>query len=102
MINAHATNERISEHAAREFLSRVRRAFQAKTFQPHRLFGGRHAQTLAAYAWPRRHRYQSVVDEERLFDIEANVRVLAHCRWQTKPVDHPTILIWHGIEGSTA
>src|SRR6267142_566596 len=100
-VRRHATKERISEHAAREFLSRVSRAFQAKTFQPHRLFGGSHAQTLAAYAWPRRHRYQAV-DEERLFEIEANVRVLAHCRWQTKTLDHPTILIWHGIEGSTA
>src|SRR2546430_1948527 len=101
-VRRHATKERISEHAATELLSRVRRAFQAKTFQPHLLFSGSHAQTLAAYAWPRRHRYQDIVDEERLFEIEANVRVLAHCRWQPKAVDHPTILIWHGIEGSTA
>src|SRR5205814_9349691 len=41
-------------------------------------------------------------DEERIFEIEAQVRVLAHCRWQKNPPAHSTIVLWHGFEGSTA
>ena len=96
------TTEKITEHAAREFLSRVTRAFQTKTFEPHRLFVGGHAQTLAAYAWPYRYRFKPAVDQERLFEVETGVRVLAHCRWQPAAREHPTLLLWHGIEGSTS
>ncbi|MGH9962123.1 MAG: YheT family hydrolase, partial [Pyrinomonadaceae bacterium] len=66
------------------------------------LFSGGHAQTLAAYAWPRRFRYQPVSDEERLFEVAADSKVLAHCRWQPDTVGHPTIVLWHGIEGSSS
>lgn len=30
------------------------------------------------------------------------VKVLAHCRWQTDAKACPTIIAWHGIEGSTS
>lgn len=33
--------------------------------------------------------------------MEPGVKVLAHCRWQVNPTEHPTIIVWHGIEGST-
>ncbi|HLE62487.1 MAG TPA: alpha/beta fold hydrolase [Pyrinomonadaceae bacterium] len=89
-----------AEAAARAFLAEVGRLFEAKRFNPHRVFKGGHAQTLAAYAWPRRFRVPA--DEERLFEVEAGVRVLAHCRWQNDPQACPTIVLWHGIEGSTA
>ena len=87
---------------ARALLARVTHAFAAKQFKPHRLFGGGHQQTIAAYAWPRRFRFASERDEERLFEVAPGVRVLAHCRWQTERDKHPTIVVWHGIEGSTA
>ena len=87
---------------ARAFLARVARAFEAKRFIPHRVFKNGHAQTLAAYAWPRGFRSYTENDEERFFEVEPGVKVLAHCRWQTNPAAHPTIVIWHGIEGSTA
>src|SRR5882757_4817803 len=93
---------RMTEQAAREFLSRVNDVFQTKPFQPHRLFAGGHAQTLAAFAWPHRYRYEPVSDQERLFEVAPGVRVLAHCRWQPSPTDHPTLVLWHGIEGSTS
>ena len=83
-------------------LSRAKENFAVKPFQPHRLFRGGHAQTIAAYAWPRRFRFASESDEERLFEVAPGVRVLAHCRWQTERDNHPTIVIWHGIEGSTS
>jgi len=87
---------------ARAFLSRVRQIFAGKAFKPHSLFHGGHAQTIAAYAWPRRFRFASERDEERLFDVAPGVKVLAHCRWQADAKACPTIVAWHGIEGSTA
>ena len=35
-----------------------------------------------------------------MFDVEPAVQVLAHCRWQDKRHEHPTVVIWHGMEGS--
>ena len=101
-LSRDTTTQIISETAARELLSRVSRSFQTKPFQPHPLFAGGHAQTLAAWAWPYRYRFKPAADEERLFEVASGVRVLAHCRWQDKRLDHPTLVLWHGIEGSTA
>ncbi|HEX3282268.1 MAG TPA: alpha/beta fold hydrolase [Pyrinomonadaceae bacterium] len=83
------------------FLSNVAQQFETKPFQPHRVFRGGHTQTLAAYAWPRRHKFKAVSDQERIFQTAPDVKVLAHCRWQQYPTAHPTIVIWHGIEGSS-
>ena len=92
-----------SSEKVREFLARVSRVFAGKPFRVHRLFTGGHAQTLAAFAWPRRRRYRSAAqDEARLFQVAADVQVLGHCRWQTDRKDHPTMIIWHGIEGSSS
>jgi predicted alpha/beta-fold hydrolase len=87
---------------ARLLLARAKQIFATKPFRSHRIFRRGHAQTIAAYAWPRRFRFVSESDEERLFEVEPGVRVLAHCRWQTERDEHPTIVIWHGIEGSTS
>jgi predicted alpha/beta-fold hydrolase len=86
---------------ARALLTRARQLFANKSFKPHSLFTGGHAQTIAAYAWPRRFRFASERDEERLFEVAAGVKVLAHCRWQADAKASPTIVAWHGIEGST-
>lgn len=86
----------------RKFLASAARAFAAKAFKPHRLFRHGHAQTIAAYAWPRRFRFASERDQERLFEVAPGVKVLAHCRWQAEAKACPTIIAWHGIEGSTS
>jgi len=91
-----------SSTAVRRFLERAAETFAKKSFKPHPFFTGGHAQTLAAYLWPRRYRLQNDRDEERIFEIEAQVKVLAHCRWQKNPSAHSTIVLWHGFEGSTA
>lgn len=87
---------------ARALLAHVAYTFAAKRFIPHPFFRNGHAQTLAAYAWPRRFRFAPAKDEERLFEVEPGVRVLAHCRWQTDRAKHATMVVWHGIEGSTS
>lgn len=90
----------ITEQAARNFLTHISSVFAAKPFIPLRFFAGGHAQTLVSYAWPRRSRLKAH-DQERLFEIEADVKLLAHCRWQSEPKSAPTLLLWHGMEGST-
>jgi len=89
-------------HAARALLARAAKICASKPFRPHQLFRQGHAQTIAAYAWPRGFRFHSETDEERFFQVEPDVKVLAHCRWQADRHAHPTIVIWHGIEGSSA
>jgi uncharacterized protein len=88
----------------RAFLKDVSTAFQTKPFKVHPVFRSGHAQTLGAHVWPRRRRLSPTVmeDEERLFQVDAGVQVLAQCRWQKMRQQHPTIVIWHGMEGSTS
>ncbi len=91
----------VSVASMRGFLARMAEVFAAKPFEPHQVFTGGHAQTLAAFAWPRRRKFKSVRDQERVFQTAPDVKVLAHCRWHHTPIDHPTMIIWHGIEGSS-
>lgn len=91
-----------SSSNARALLKRAAQIVAGKPFSPHSLFRRGHAQTLAAFAWPRGFRFHVEKDEERYFQAAADVQVLAHCRWQKDRREHPTIVIWHGIEGSSA
>lgn len=84
------------------FLKKIARTLEAKPFKPHPMFTSGHAQTLAAYHWPRRFRMRAHRrDEARIFEVEPGVRLLAHCRWQKNRLQHPTVLLVHGLEGST-
>jgi uncharacterized protein len=72
--------------------------FEPSEFRPR--FAGGHKQTL--YAWARRRHFpQLPAAEERFFDVAADARVLAHCHWHDARADHPTILLLHGLEGSS-
>ena len=99
---AQIATPRVTVGEAQAFLARAEKVFQTKPFNPHRVFSGGHAQTLASYAWPRRLRLRAEVDEERFFQVADDTKVLAHCRWQSRSIDHPTIVIWHGMEGSSS
>lgn len=91
-----------SNETAGGFMGSLASALRAKPFRPHPLFRSGHAQTLIAYAWPRRRRLREVhKDEARLFAVEPGVRVLVHCRWQADRRAHPTLLLVHGLEGSS-
>lgn len=84
-------------------LREIARALSAEPFRPHRLFRGGHAQIVAYYSWPHRLRYgvEHRRDESRLFEVASNARLLAHCRWQSDRRAHPTLILVHGLEGSS-
>jgi predicted alpha/beta-fold hydrolase len=37
----------------------------------------------------------------RYFDVDATERVVAHCHWQNRPWERPTLIALHGLNGSS-
>lgn len=68
-------------------------------FVPRRGLRGGHMQTLAAYFASRPDRLPAA--EERLFSVEPQVQVLCHCHWQSERKQSTTLMIVHGLEGSS-
>lgn len=66
---------------------------------PRRFLRNRHAQTLAGNFLPRANALPSA--EEQLFQVEEEVQVLCHCHWHPEPEHHATVIIVHGLEGSS-
>src|SRR6266853_4113449 len=94
---------KVMPHDQISLLARITSDFKTKPFIPYHLFKQGDVQTLGAYFWPRRFRLRDHSgDEERLFKVEPGSQVLAHCRWQPDRAEQPTLVMWHGMEGSTA
>lgn len=69
-------------------------------FEPHALLKNGHAMTIAAAFVPRK--FDLPLAEERLFQVDAESRILGQCHWQPgKKPDAPVITIVHGLEGSS-
>src|SRR6202790_5137421 len=70
------------------------------TFEPHPLLRHPHAQTLASAFLPRRFPRlpQSV---SRDFETEPGTRIRGACHWQSAPEARPTLVLVHGLEGSS-
>jgi predicted alpha/beta-fold hydrolase len=57
---------------------------------------------MTLYAWARGRTFPGLpAPETRLFDVAADARVLAHCHWQPDRQGRPTLLLLHGLEGSS-
>jgi predicted alpha/beta-fold hydrolase len=57
---------------------------------------------MTVYAWARPRRFPALPPPEvRFFDVAADARVLAHCHWHDDRRAHPTLLLLHGLEGSS-
>ena len=56
-------------------------------------------QTVASFLIQRRFRLPA--PEERLFEVEPGIKVLCHCHWQPDRASALTIIIVHGLEGSS-
>jgi predicted alpha/beta-fold hydrolase len=69
-------------------------------FAPRR--GLRSGHWMTIYSWGRPRRFPRLPPPtERLFDVAADTRVLAHCHWQRDRAVRPALLVLHGLEGSS-
>jgi uncharacterized protein len=73
--------------------------FFGEPFLPRRALRGGHLQTIAGNFLPRRN--QLPPPEDRLFQVEPEVQVLCHCHWQPDRSAALTLVIVHGLEGSS-
>ena len=60
---------------------------------------GGHVQTLASFFLPRRIALPPA--EKRLIEVEPGVEVMCHCHWQSDRENALTVIIVHGLEGSS-
>jgi len=72
---------------------------EAEEFRPRRWLAGGHRMTLAGNFLPRKNLLAP--GEERLFSVEADVQILCHCHWQPERVSATTLIVLHGLEGSS-
>ena len=71
-----------------------------RPFTPRRWLRGGHVQTVASFLIPRR--FHLPAPEERLIEVEPGIQVLCHCHWQADRARALTVIIVHGLEGSSA
>jgi len=72
---------------------------QMRLFRPQRFLSGGHIQTIASFLLPRR--FTLPKPEERLIEVEPGIRVLCHCHWQPDRRSAFTVVVVHGLEGSS-
>ncbi len=71
-----------------------------RPFTPLPRWKGGHWMTL--YAWGKSRTFPTLPPAQpRLFDVAPGTRVLAHCHWQPRPWEHPTLIALHGLESSS-
>jgi uncharacterized protein len=75
-------------------------SFASRNFNAHPWMKNPHLMTILAAYWPRplSHLPQSV---ERLIEVEPGTRLLVKCHWHSTPREHSTIVLLHGLEGSS-
>ena len=57
---------------------------------------------MTLYAWGKRRRFPTLpAAETRYFTVAPGTQVLAHCHWQPKPWERPTLIALHGLESSS-
>jgi uncharacterized protein len=72
---------------------------ETRPFTARRWLRGGHVQTLASFLIQRR--FHVAAPEERLIEVEPGVKVLCHCHWQADRTHALTIIVVHGLEGSS-
>ena len=72
---------------------------ETRPFTARRWLRGGHVQTLASFLIQRR--FHVPAPEERLIEVEPGVKVLCHCHWQADRTQALTIIVVHGLEGSS-
>lgn len=58
---------------------------------------------MTLFTWARPRHFPSLPRADvRYFDVGPDARVAAHCNWQPQAWLHPTLLLLHGLEGSSS
>jgi predicted alpha/beta-fold hydrolase len=68
-------------------------------FKPRRFLAGGHLQTIASFFLPRR--FNLAPSEERLIEVEPGIQILCHCHWHPDRRAALTVIVVHGLEGSS-
>ena len=68
-------------------------------FVARRYLGGGHVQTLASFFLQRR--LVLPPSEDRLIEVGEGAKVLCHCHWQPDRANAMTVIVVHGLEGSS-
>ena len=72
---------------------------ETNPFVPRRWLRGGHVQTLASFLIQRR--IHLPAPEARMIEVAPGVQVLCHCHWQQDRAKALTIIVVHGLEGSS-
>ena len=57
---------------------------------------------MTLYAWGKPRAFPALpLPQLRYFDVAPGSRVSAHCHWQRRPWEHPTLIALHGLESSS-
>ena len=75
-------------------------SFQNEEFTPRRRLHGGHWQTLAGNFLRRQDSLPAA--ESQMVEVEKGVSLLCHSHWQPNEADATTIIVLHGLEGSSA
>ncbi len=71
-----------------------------KSFEPHPWLRNAHLMTMAGTFW-RRKFPRLPGGEARLFEVEPGTQLRGDCHWQKNPRERATIVLVHGLEGSS-
>lgn len=82
-------------------LQKIFSQVQRKPFIPHPRYKQPHLMTLAGHFWPRDKFIPENIIEERIFQTDLEAKVLAHCHWQPNRKSAATLVMAHGLEGSS-
>ncbi len=70
-------------------------------FEPHPLLRHPHFMTIIPRFWPRRSLLKGIPTDPRLFTVVPDTQLLGHCHWQPDCQSHRTVILIHGLEGSS-
>jgi uncharacterized protein len=94
-------SSQISDFQPDDLLNRERPpAWQVRVpFRARRFLSGGHLQTIASFLMPRRIHLPAA--EERLIEVAPGITVRCWCHWQPNRAQALTLIVVHGLEGST-
>jgi predicted alpha/beta-fold hydrolase len=81
-------------------MSAVARGSALSAFTPRPRLTNGHWMTL--YGWGNPRQFPTLpTPTVRYFDTAPDATVMAHCHWQPRPADHLTVILLHGLNGSS-